>query len=246
MNAALRRAQPWLGTMVEVGLLQVAGDPDRAFSAAFAAVARVHDAMSPQRPQSDLARFNAAPAGSEISCDPWTLAVLGAARDLGEASRGVFDVSLGSGGDAAWGLRGDRLFKLRDGVRLDLGGIAKGEAVDCACEALLAAGVAAGWVNAGGDLRVFGALALPVQVRHPGDARRLVPLVEVREGAVASSVFDRAVYPSARHRAVSVAAPRCRWADALTKVLALAPETGMRLLPRYDARAWLDPHLAAS
>lgn len=238
----MKRAQPWLGTLVEVGIAQTSGAADAAFSAAFAAVARVHEAMSPQKPASDLARFNAASAGAAIACDPWTLAVLAAARELGEASEGVFDVSLGSGGLLAWSIDAGRLFKHRDGVQLDLGGIAKGEAVDLACDALRVAGVNAGWVNAGGDLRVFGALGLPVHVRDPEDAANISPLIELRDGAIATSVFERARYPAAHYRRVSIAAPECRWADALTKVVALAPEIGARLLPRYHARAWTHPH----
>lgn len=240
-----RRAQAWLGTLVEVGISATPDDPEAeigaAFAAAFSAVARVHEAMSPQRPDSDLARFNVAPAGAAISCDPWTLTVLVAARELFEASDGVFDVSLGSGGPVAWSIESGQLIKHRDRVQLDLGGIAKGEAVDLACAALREAGVSAGWVNAGGDLRVFGDLPLPVHVREADDAANLHPLVELREGAVATSVFDPTLYPAARFRRVSVAAPECRWADALTKVLAFSPESGTRLLPGYHARAWTEP-----
>lgn len=211
---------------------------DRAIDAAFAAIGRIHHAMSPQWPSSDLARFNAAAAGAVIACDPWTLDVLAAARELALASDGVFDPTLGRGGLAAWSLAGGALHKHRDEAILDLGGIAKGDAVDRGCAALQAQGVSAGWINAGGDLRVFGALPLPVHVRSADDAARCRPLVELRDGAFATSHFAAG---SAAHRVVGVAAPLCRWADALTKVCAYAPPVGRRLLPRYHAQVWFDP-----
>lgn len=241
MSTVTRRAQPWLGTLVEVGIRKCEGDSDAAFSAAFAAVARMHNAMSPQRAQSDLARFNAAPAGAAIDCDEWTLAVLAAARELGEASAGAFDVSLGSGGPGGWSVQNKTLCKQLAATRLDLGGIAKGEAVDRACAALRAAGVSAGWVNAGGDLRAFGDIGLPVHVRDPENSALTLPLAELHEGSIATSRFNPAQYPATLFRQVSVAAPQCRWADALTKVMALAPDLGRALLPRYHARAWTSP-----
>ena len=235
----MKRAQPWLGTFVQIGIDACTGDTDAAFSTGFAAIARMHEAMSPQRPDSDLARFNAAPSGAAIVCDEWTLTVLAAARELGEASEGVFDVSLGSGGASAWSLDANRLRKHEKNVRLDLGGIAKGEAVDRACAALRNTGVTAGWVNAGGDLRVFGDRSIPIHARVHKEPARIRPLAKLRDGAIATSAFDPESYPLAQCRQVSVAAPQCRWADALTKIVGIAPEIGMRLLPRYDAHAWI-------
>jgi thiamine biosynthesis lipoprotein len=232
-----RRAQPWLGTLVDVG---VAGEAAAA-DVAFAAVRRVHESMSPQRPASDIARFNAAASGASIACDPWTVRVLAAARELASASDGVFDVTLGSGGNAAWSLHGNELRKLAGDACLDLGGIAKGEAVDRAVDALRAAGVAAGWVNAGGDLRTFGDAELPILARDPDDSGKARPLAALRDGAFATSDFARDRYPLAQRRQVSVAAPLCRWADALTKIVALAPEAAAHLLPRYHARCWALP-----
>jgi thiamine biosynthesis lipoprotein len=132
-----RRAQPWLGTLVDIALADPgAAAPQAAFDAAFAAIAAIHNAMSPQHPDSDLARFNTAIAGSALPCAARTRNVLQAARTLGEASDGIFDITLGSGGLSAWSLQGDRLHKHRDGARLDLGGLAKGYAVDAAIAAL--------------------------------------------------------------------------------------------------------------
>jgi len=67
-----RRAQPWLGTIVSIDV-RVGNDGrqvERAFARAFAALERVHNAMSLQCVGSDVARFNAAASGSCVTGGP--------------------------------------------------------------------------------------------------------------------------------------------------------------------------------
>ena len=240
-----RRAQPLLGTLVEVGV-QGSGDAARAaLETAFAAVREVQACLSRFEAESDLARFHALHRGESMPMRKATRHVLAAAHALHAASGGAFDISLGTAPDG-WRCDGDSLHKASDGVRLDLGGIGKGHAVDCAVAALIAHGCAAGWVNAGGDLRAFGAAELPIRLRDEagGGVRAFASL---RDGAFATSHFDRcsrsqltglASSRAARAHA-SVAAPLCLWADALTKVIALSGDTAHPLLARFGARAWL-------
>lgn len=225
MNALPRRARPMLGTLVEVA----ADGPPSALEAAFEAVAAVQRALSRFGPDGEVGRFNAAPAGFEMHVGTDAQAVLGAAARLAEWSGGRFDVALGSG---RWRLDDGRLVKLDAGTRLDLGGIAKGHAVDRAVEALRAAGASAGWVNAGGDLRCFGAPGVEIDLRDEstGGVRRFGRL---HDGAFATSRLQAFGGTSLRH--VSVAAPECLWADALTKLAAL----GLPLPPEARARAWV-------
>jgi thiamine biosynthesis lipoprotein len=110
----------------------------------------------------------------------------------------------------------------------------------------MAHGIEAGWVNAGGDLRAFGNVDTPVQLRDEatGGVRTFATL---RDGAFATSHFG----PDSRSRLAagaratpprayaSVAAPLCLWADALTKVVALSGDTSHPLLARFAACAWL-------
>jgi thiamine biosynthesis lipoprotein len=70
--------------------------------------------------------------------------------------------------------------------RIDLGGIAKGYAVDMAVEVLKAYGVTTGMVNAGGDLRVFGK-PQPVHVRLPDSPGALAPLGSFADCALATT-----------------------------------------------------------
>jgi thiamine biosynthesis lipoprotein len=240
-----RRAQPLLGTLVEVGALRFGADAQSAVDAALATIREAQASLSRFDPGSDVARFNALRRGECLRLRPVTQHVLAAAQALRDATGGGFDISLGSGPDG-WALRGARLHKLGDDTCLDLGGIGKGHAVDLAVQALLDHGVASGWVNAGGDLRAFGDVELPIRLRDEasGGVRAFATL---RDGAFATSHFTPAgrsrlagagrTTPAVAH--VSVAAPQCLWADALTKVVSLSGDTLHPLLARFDALVWL-------
>ncbi|MDE2371635.1 MAG: FAD:protein FMN transferase [Burkholderiales bacterium] len=232
MNA-LRRAKPLLGTLVEIG----AAGPQaaEALTAAFNRIAELQASLSRFDPASEIARFNALEAGATIEIGADACAVLDAARELGEASAGLFDIAAGG----RWALDGSTLRKLAAGTAIDLGGIAKGYAVDAAIAVLRERGCAAGWVNAGGDLRAFGEAELALLLR---DETRggLRAWGRLRDGACATSRYARGsrstLHGRARLRHLSVTAPLCLWADALTKVAAQAPDHP--LLAAHGARAW--------
>ncbi|WP_428423202.1 FAD:protein FMN transferase [Methylibium sp.] len=237
----LRRARPLLGTLVEIGVAE--GTPPGVIEAAFAAITLVQRRMSRFEPASDIALFNAARNGTVLPVHRQTAAVLALAQQLQHESKGLFDASQGR--PHAWRIEGLRLRKSDPRVQLDLGGIAKGYAVDRAVDTLRGSGVAHGWVNAGGDLRAFGSASLPVAVRDEahGGAR---PFGRLGDGAFATSHYgagSRArLHTQDRSEAlahVSVAAPECVWADALTKVVALAHDPSHPLLAAHGGIAWL-------
>jgi thiamine biosynthesis lipoprotein len=149
----------------------------------------------------------------------------------------MFDISLGSGA-TGWRCTAGALHKLADGVTLDLGGIGKGYAVDAAIAVLRAQGAQSGWVNAGGDLRVFGPLSLPIDLRdeEQGGVHRFATL---GNGAFATSRLALSVAAARIARHASVAAPTCLWADALTKVVIASGNSAHPLVERLGARAWL-------
>jgi thiamine biosynthesis lipoprotein len=137
--------------------------------------------------------------------------------------------------------------------RIDLGGIAKGYAVDKAIETLQSHGVRSGLVNAGGDLRMFGE-PQPVHVRLPEAPGMLAPLGLFADCALATSaayfssidsergpleplVDRKRRIAGARQGSVTVVATECMTADALTKVARLAPHLAPEVLDRFDARA---------
>jgi thiamine biosynthesis lipoprotein len=269
-----RRARPLLGTLVEIA---ASGSSFvgavAAVEVAFAVVQEVHRLMSFHELESDVSRINIARARETVVVSPHTHRVLRFARKLSAASSGVFDVTIGdtlvrhgflpAGAaeesrprEATWRdlelLAGNGVRWRRAG-RIDLGGIAKGYAVDMAIEALQSCGATSGLVNAGGDLRMFGE-PQPVHVRLPDAPGMLAPLglfadcALATSGAYFSSVHtdDGPVEPlvdrerrivGARQGSATVVAAQCMTADALTKVVRLAPHLAPRVLDSFGARA---------
>lgn len=240
--------RPALGTFVEIGAAGSCRSAiDAAVSDAFDAIGTVERLLSFQRADSDLSRLNGSP-GESVPVDPLTVRVLRLACAMTRASAGAFDVTVGGAlvragvlpdhggpclhsGDADdVELLGTRLARLRRPVRLTADGIAKGYAVDLAVGRLERAGLDAGWVNAGGDLRVFGERHQPVYRRELDG--RTVRLGHLRRAALATSAVDapqprfpgRLIGARPPERGVySVIATRAWRADALTKVAALSP-----------------------
>lgn len=263
----MERARPHLGTIVSV---RVADAPDaaRAIEAAFAAVAKVERLMSCHDAASELSRLNSAAHLSALPVDPWTWRVFQLAAKLGRASSGAFNCAIGARqlaagflpahGAAALNMEAssadiDLSRRGRIGYRkrlyVDLGGIAKGFAVDRAVDALRRAGASSGVVNAGGDLRAFGPEAETVHVRMPGDGG-LRAIGAIRDAAVATSIageesplgppiLDGTSGQKPAARLVSVFAAGCVLADALTKVVAVRGEHCAGLLARRGAEALL-------
>src|SRR2546429_5033325 len=86
-SSGVRRARPLLGTLVEIRLPQEASG---AIEGGFEALERVHRLMTRQDSESDVARINAASAGSVIAIDPWTMAVLRRAKEVHALTDGLF------------------------------------------------------------------------------------------------------------------------------------------------------------
>jgi thiamine biosynthesis lipoprotein len=272
----IRRARPLLGTFVEIAVDgQTFDAAEAAVEAAFAAVATVHHLMSFHEAASDVSRLNRGAASGAVRVHGWTYQVLEAARDLHRRSGGMFDISVApalqrlgllpgaspSQAEAPGGVH-DRIQLLPENrvrfadlsVRIDLGGVAKGFAVDRAVEVLRSHGIAEGLVNAGGDLRAFGPRCCAVDIRDPRQPDRPLYRVALRDAALASSAgrFDPAC---SRHafdsgvidpltampvRAIigaTACAPSCMIADALTKVIMNAGEGAAAILEHYGANA---------
>jgi thiamine biosynthesis lipoprotein len=252
--ASVRRARPLLGTFVEITV--TGRSPDAMHAAvdeAFGVIATVHRLMSLHEAASDVSRVNRHAATATVAVHPWTYEVLTAAADLHRCSQGVFDVTVGAGG-AIELLAGGRVRFGEPGIRIDLGGIAKGFAVDRAIDALRGAGMPGGLVNAGGDLASFGVDGQRVHLRDPRDPRRVLGAVTVKDAALAttggrfdpflgsdvhrSAVIDpRGAGAESAIVGVTVRAPSCTVADALTKVVMLGGERALGVLDHYGASA---------
>jgi FAD:protein FMN transferase len=270
LPAEVSRARPLLGTLVEIAVRGVQ-DPDPAIEAAFGAVAEVHALMSYHDPRSDVSRMNRQAHRRPVAVNSKTHEVLEAALEWSRRTDGAFDVSVApqlerqgllprrwlGAAEGRWSdircLPGRRVRFVR-ALRIDLGGIAKGYAVDRACDVLRAHGIGSALVNAGGDLRVLGAVGWPIVVRHPGEPGQRLPLCEVADGAVATSagyflpqrgrrlralVDGRSRTPREWRGSVSVSAATCAQADVLTKVVGLLGARALPLLTRVGATACL-------
>ncbi len=138
--------------------------------------------MSSWRDDSEIERFNTAPAGTPFVLSPENAELMARSRDIWRLTEGAFDPALGAvirlwgfGGaakrttvpaaaeveaalrDSGWGhvtLNGRTLSKDRAGVRIDLNGIAQGYTVDRIFGLLEAAGYSRALVEIGGEIRV--------------------------------------------------------------------------------------------
>lgn len=271
-SSKVERARPLLGTTVSIRVHGLdAAQAHAAIDAAFAQVERVHALMSFHEAASDLSRLHRAALGERVSIDGMTAEVLQEALRLARQSDGVFDVTIGGQlvrdgvlPSPSASCPPDPLASWKDievsathaclhrHLRIDLGGIAKGYAVDRAVLALKQHGVAHGVVNAGGDLRFIGAGPHRVAIDTAHEEGANVPALEVGEVAVATSTPRARAqgaaisHHDARRRSpvdgdllATVVASQCMHADALTKVVLALGTQSDAVLRHYDAEAYL-------
>ncbi len=248
----------------------------KALAKAEATLRRVEALMSAYRDDSEVRRLNHAPARERVTLSPETVEVLRAARRFTELTGGAFDVTAGAlfrlwrrcagegrlpkreelaAARAASGwtvleLLDDGAVKADELARVDLGGIAKGYAIDRAIEAMKAAGCVGGLVDVGGDIRCFGAkpggrpwrIAVrapagsphagvleigPAAVCTSGDYLRFVEIEGKRYGHI---IDPRSGMPVEATPSVTVIAPDASTADSLaTAISVLGPTEGLEL-----------------
>jgi thiamine biosynthesis lipoprotein len=250
-----------------------------AVEAAYAAFARTDSLMSTWRDDSVLSRLNNAPTGTWIEVGPEVCDVLLAARQAAEASGGAFDPTV-LPLVRLWGFRGGvlaipdslliqavlksvgyhllevdqpgrRARLLAAGAAVDLGGIAKGHALDRAAQAMREAGARGGMMDLGGNILVFGlGPARQVGIVDPrGDDRLLAALPLTDAAAATSGQYERFLdiqgrrfghildprtgWPVPSAMSVTVVADRAILADALaTAAVVLGPKAGLALLEK--------------
>jgi len=244
----IARARPLLGTMVSIQAHVGKADAQhvaQAVTLAFDRIAHITRVMSAHHASSDLGRIAQAQPGEVLTLDTDTVHVLRAAQHWARISGGAFNPCWAaqtlSRQHQRPGVAGPAQGELCDifihtptevmltqATQLDLGGIAKGYAVDCAIDVLRAHGVTDALINAGGDLRAIGPRHWPVDVRHANTHlmnRRLSRKKHLHQKALATSVASPLNPEFVRtHRrqkltwqSVSIQADSCMAADVLTK-----------------------------
>lgn len=256
----------------------------QAARAAFDRLAALEDVMSDYRPTSELMRLCAAPAGTPVRVGDDLFAVLARAQELARLSDGAFDVTVGplvrlwraarkAGQLPAEAERREALARvgwqylrldtaaqtatlLRPGMLLDLGGIAKGYAIDKALAVLRAHGVESALVELGGDVRVGapppGEDGWRLVVAHADSAHRHVRLADAAvstsgdteqyvevDGRRYSHVVDPHTGLGLTSRvAATVVAPDAFTSDGLATLLTVVgPERGLPLAAAHFPQA---------
>jgi len=164
----------------------------QAAQAGFDLVDRLEQELSRFVANSDVSRVNALAAGQSTRVSPATIECLAIARHLYALTGGAFDVSIGSGlEDLELDPDAFAVHARADGIRLDLGGIGKGYAVDRMAELLDEWDVDHALVH-GGFSSVLaleappGEDGWPLTLSEPGKSRVLVRLAARRRAFSAS------------------------------------------------------------
>jgi thiamine biosynthesis lipoprotein len=278
----LQREEAIMGTAITVELwCEFRSAGEAAIDAVMAEMHRIDRAMSPHKPTSELSIINRDAADHAVPLSSEMFTLLRRALQFSELSDGAFDVSFAAVGRLfdyrsgnrpnaielaqARGAVGYGKLKLnaRDqtirfavpGMCIDLGGFAKGHAVDRACTLLRARGITHANVSAGGDSRVMGdRCGRPWSIgvrdpRRPGEVIAVLPLEDTSistsgdyeryfdEGGVRfHHLIDPATgaSPQAIH-SVTVLGDDGLTTEAFSKmVFVLGLEKGMRLIEEQD------------
>jgi thiamine biosynthesis lipoprotein len=269
-----------MGTAVSVELW---ADDEASAAAAIEAVMQemvhIDQSMSPYIETSELALINREAARHPVKISAEMFYLLKTALHYSQISDGAFDISFASVGYmydyrnhiepdeaqiqkqlSAIDYRSIKLDAgnstvhfLKPGMRIDLGGIAKGYAVDKGADVLLARGIRHAIVTAGGDSRIIGdrrGRPWMVGVKDPRIGNKEAVVLPLESTALSTSGdYERYFMDGDRRvhhilnprtgksatgiRSVSVLAPRGIDTDALTKPLfILGVERGMRIIDR--------------
>ena len=236
----------------------------------------IDDSMSTFKPTSEVSKVNALAAKQSVVVSPELFQLLQTSLEYSRITEGAFDITYASVGymydfhtqkrptadqiKAALPAISYRHLLLdpktrsvhysQPGVRIDLGGIAKGYAVDRGIEILLARGIKNALVNAGGDSRVIGdrrGRPWMVGIQNPDHEDELVtrfPLVNeafstsgdyeryfIDHGVRYHHIIDPHTGDSARKvRSATVIAPTATRTDGLSKTaFVLGPEAALRI-----------------
>ena len=279
----LSREEAIMGTSVRVELWsedRAAGET--AIAAVMDRMHAIDETMSPFKPDSELTRINRGASEGPVPISRAMYDVIARSIEFSELSEGAFDITFASVGHlydyrlrirpsedelararAAIGYRNLILDPqactirfARPGVRIDLGGFAKGLAVDDGAEILRGRGIRNAIVTAGGDSRILGdrrGRPWTIGIRDPRRAGEMVAVLPLEDVALSTSgdyeryfeqdgvryhhLIDPATGKSPSGlRSVTVVAPDGLTSEALSKsVFVMGVDKGMRLVESLDA-----------
>ncbi len=254
---------------------------EEAVQAVLAEMRRIDEAMSTYKPTSEVSRVNAEAAARPVPISQELFDLLATSIEFSKVTRGAFDITYASVGymydyrehvrpnedEIAKALPGvnyrhlildpkARTIKFaRDGVRIDLGGIGKGYAVDRGIAILQARGIQHALVTAGGDSRIIGdRFGNPwvVGIRHPDRKNEVIARIPLEDAAISTSgdyerYFDEngvryhhIIDPKTGHsaskvRSATIIGPTATRTDGLSKTaFVLGPEQAIEIYNSLD------------
>jgi len=269
-----------MGTRIHVELwadTRAAGEAD--IDAVMREMQHIDTTMSTYKPSSEVSRVNAQAAHAPLRISRELFDLLTTAVEYSRITDGAFDITYASVGfmydfhrhrkpteaqiEAALPAVNYHNLELdpvrrtvhfsRDGVRIDLGGIAKGYAVDRSIEILRARGVRHALVSAGGDSRIIGdRFGKPwiVGIRHPDHKEQVIARIPLVDTAISTSgdyeryfdedgvryhhIIDPATgHPASKVRSATILAPTATRTDGLSKTaFVLGPEAALEIYNR--------------
>ena len=262
-----RKAPRAMATMFEIFIAQTDQAAARgAAEAAFVEIDRLERLLSRFMPYSDISRVNVAEPGKAVVVEIETAECLQAARRMWERTDGAFDVTAGSpprgspprgrGEKGAVGMKriaidadAMTVTRLDAGVRIDLGGIGKGYALDRAADLLGEWGVANALLHGGtSTVRAIGHRpgrdGWLADLRNPSDDQETLGAVMLRDcsfsgssTAVSRHIIDpRTGKPIGADRAAWAIAPDATTADALTTALCVMDDDEIKRFAKANPK----------
>ncbi|MFQ5770111.1 MAG: FAD:protein FMN transferase [bacterium] len=256
-------------------------------AATFEAMQRIENLTSSYRDASEIGRINLRAGQAPLKVSPDVLEIVREAQEVSAMSQGAFDITI-LPLQRLWNFKSPEpvvpmvnailekrrftdfrkividdstIFLPEKGMGMDLGGIAKGYAVDRAVDILKSMGYQDFLVAAGGDLRaISGPLTAgrrKIWVRHPRRRDSFFATITIDEGAVATSgdyekyfeingkryhhiLNPKTGYPSSPVVSVTIVAATTSLADAFaTAAFVLGPERGMEFIENNPTVAGL-------
>lgn len=277
-----KKSKTLMGTEMEITV--VSADEKKAYTAieaAFAEIRRIEELMSTYIPESQLSKINSAAGKKAVKVDEELIRLIKRATEYSEMTEGGFNIAVGpliklwkvtEGGnipsndeirkakelinykDIAVDEKKSTVYLRKKGMRIDLGGIAKGYASDRAEIVLKNNGIVSGIVAVAGDINAFGKKVdgnmWRIGIQHPRKKDAFLGIIELEDEAVSTSgdyerffIKDGKRYhhiidpktgePAGKCQSVAIVAKEATATDALsTGIFVMGPEKGMELIER--------------
>ena len=286
LAAWLERTEAIMGTRVYVELwARDSAKGGAAIDAVMAEMRRIDALMSHYKAESQLSQINARANREPVQVDKELFDLIKLSTHYSQITEGAFDITYASVGylydfpshvhpseaqiksalpAVNWRnlLLDEEHHTVRfehPGMRIDLGGIGKGYAVDRGVAILKERGIQHAVVTAGGDSRIIGdRLGRPwlVAIRHPDDPHKVVTRIPLSDIAMSTSgdyerYFDengvryhhiidpRTGHSASKVRSATILAPTATQTDGMSKTaFVLGPERTLEIInrmPEYDA-----------